>query len=267
MKNVYPSLVVLTLFLALISCQKDVSDPVDPVTKCRITTSYYYGGSGMINDSAVYTYGPDQKLNRVESEFEYVIYTYTGDKITMRQYYDKSMNELVRADTIAYSGNNISSIRSFEFYSNWGIDSLYTQAYFTWQGTRLEKIIYIELAPASYNTYTTTRVSTNAAGNIEKMVFFDEFDFPLDSVTYNHDAQPNYFKAYDPHFFLVDPFFQMYAGFEPNFALFYSTNNVNKFTIYGMDDYQITYDLDSSTNVSGLKLDGADYMRYKYSCQ
>lgn len=260
-------LIIPVSVLLFIACQKDVSEPpIDPIPQCRIETGYYYGGGGMLFDSAVFTYSADSKLMKVESEFESVHYSYTGDKITLRKFYDRATNDLLSIDTIYYTGDNISRIGTVDYNSMWILDTLFTNITFSWQNGRLNKVSYVE-----YNSYfidsIITAVYTNAAGNIEKLSFLDEFGEAYDSILYQYDAVPNYFRRANPHFLLIDPFFQLWAGFEPHLAMFYSTNNVTRFTIYGTDDYQITYDLDSTNNISGIKMDGEDYVKYKYSCK
>lgn len=259
---------VLAMFMIILAaCQKDVNDLTpEEIEKCKIETGYYYGGSGGLNDSANFIYAANGKLSKVETEYERVEYFYNGDKISVRKFYDKLSGELVYEDSIHYTGNNISRIIGND-YGSFGLDSISYHYMLDYQGDRLSMVRYFEPGNPFNNDTFATVVHTNAAGNIEKMVYLDEFDEPYDSVAYQFDANQNYFKKVHPHFILFDPFFQLQAGFEPHLAYFYSTNNVTGFTIYAGQNYQVSYDLDASKNISGVKMDGDDYMRYRFKCQ
>jgi hypothetical protein len=89
-RKALPLAAILTLLVFVLACQKEVNELQELAAKCRITTGYYYGGSGMMNDSAVFTYTADDKLSRVDRDFEYVRYFYTGNKITKRRFHEKS---------------------------------------------------------------------------------------------------------------------------------------------------------------------------------
>lgn len=249
-----------------VSCQRDLAELTQEIAKCKIVMGYYYGGSGGLNDSANFIYGPDSKLTKVDAKFEYVQFFYSGDNITSRKWFNKLSNELMYVDTIQYSGNNISRIIGHD-YGTYTYDSVDFHYVFDYQGDKLVRLRYFEPANPYMTDTLATVVTTNAAGNIEKLVWLDELNQPYDSIVYQFDANPNYFKKVHPHFILFEPFFELHAGFEAHLAYFYSTNNVKGFTIYSNWNYQISYDVDSATNVSGVKMDGMDYMRYKYTCQ
>jgi hypothetical protein len=85
-------------------------------------------------------------------------------------------------------------------------------------------------------------------------------------VLYQYDANPNYFKSIHPHFFVLDPQFELQVGFETQLAYFYSTNNVTNFNVYGSWDYPIVYGLDADNNVTSVTMSGFPYMEYNYEC-
>jgi len=97
MRKIYAFCFVLLATVVFISCQKEITNIIQEQSHCRIVTGYYYGGSGGLNDSVVFTYTAD-KVTRAENRDYYVLYFYTGNNITVRKTYEIPGNTLVFLD-------------------------------------------------------------------------------------------------------------------------------------------------------------------------
>ena len=264
----FPGVVLCILFA---SCQQEVGEIINQAQQCRIQTGYYYGGSGGVNDSARFIYDGSGKLVKIANRDGYYLYTYQGDKINTRKFIDSITSEVLFLDSVWYDGSgNISKFVARD-YSGWFSDSIAITYLLKYQNSRLTDLDYIE----SYREWTGNMVSDtfpakftwDAAGNnIEKLVYYDSFG-AFDSIRYQYDANPNYFKIVHPHFFLLDPMFQLHVGLEAHFGYFYSKNNVVNTNIYGSWDNPITYGHDSTNKLTSVDMAGFDYMKYKYQCQ
>ncbi|HEY6062543.1 MAG TPA: hypothetical protein VIV35_02980 [Chitinophagaceae bacterium] len=267
MRKLSASLLVIFTTLLLTSCQQEVGQIIEQASHCKIDKGYYYGGSGGINDSVIFTY-TNGKLSRAEGNDEYVLYSYNGDNISIRKFYEKPGNIFYSVDSIAYDNSNrITRLTSWEYPSSFGFDTVNLVYIFTYQGAILNKVEETEIIPNTSSSITNYLFTNNAAGNTERIQIADEFNNVYDSISYSYNTNPNYFKIVHPHFFLFDPFFQLHVGLVPHFPYFYSRNNVIKYTIYGNVDYNIVYGLDSLSNVTSVDMGGFEYMKYKYSCQ
>jgi hypothetical protein len=256
--------------LMLSSCQQE-PDEIIPIIQstCKITTGLYYGGSGMINDSASFTYLND-KLSKLEGQDTYVLYNYTGAEITSRKFIEKFDNSLSRTDTIQYDGSkNLTKFTTWYFQDNFNPDTsrvIYTYQY---QAGKLKTIIEATTLFGSSGIYEDTVINQftwDAAGNISKLVYSDAGYQPFDSITYTYNSNTNYLKVIHPHFYLFDPFFEIHVGLMAHLSYFYSKNNVTAFHIYGGVDYQVNYGLDSTNKVTAVRLDNDEYMQYRYQC-
>lgn len=265
MKKIY-WLVATSSFVLFISCQREINDIITTAQQCKIVTGYYYGGSGGINDSALFTYTND-KVTRVEDRDEYVTYFYNGNNISIRKFYEKPGDLFWSIDSIEYnSSNKITRLINWSYPSSFTYDTTRIVYTFTYQDSKLSKVIESEELlnlPPDTSIYI---FNTNAAGNLDHIYITDADNNVYDSISYYFDANPNYFKIVHPHFFLLDPFFELHVGLVPHFPYFYSQNNVVRFTVYGNIDYPIVYGLDSSHHMTSLDMGGFEYMKYKYQC-
>lgn len=257
---------IACLTILVISCQAEVDEIREETKNCKIVTGLYYGGGGGLFDSATYRYDAAGKIIRVDTDLGYYTYSYNGDKIVSRKYFEGA--DLWWEDSVYWDGSNVSQYIQFNYSNSSPELSRYKLQY---SGGRLSRILYIDMYPDWVNggmlvDSFPTNVYWNAAGNIEKLIYLDEFGDAVDSIKYSYDNNTNFFKVVHPHFYLFDPIFSLHAGFEPHLAYYYSKNNVIGFTIYDGFNYNVSYGLDSLNQISEIKMDGFDYMKYKYTC-
>ena len=271
MRNLSYFFLLATVFLG--ACQKTIDDfnvntqnPVAPVdTICRITNAYYYGGSGGLNDSTVYTYTGNQ-LTRVEGRDEFVEYVYNGSKLFSLTYTEKQMNQVYRVDTFYYAGDLITQIRSHDFDQWVYMDSVHAIMDFNYTGTQLNS-----LSTQFWHGDIPSQIFSNQTdftwenGNIVKLMFADATGW-TDSVTYSFDTLPNYFKNVGGYFFMNDPFFELQVGFDAHIPYFLSTNNVTGYVVTGLTN-TVAYEIDSRRNPVAVNMNGFEYMKYKYLCE
>ena len=263
-------LFVSSAVLILAACQAELDEIPEIQEKCKITTGYYYGGSGMMNDSTVFTYDGN-KVVRADAYDTYVTYTYTGNNLTGRKFYYNPNSELYQIDTIHYDANNkISRVVSWYYDDPLWFDTSRVVLKFEYSGQTLQRVIEEAQVFTPLGVEEDTIVNwmySNAAGNIEKMVLADMDGYRWDSIAYEYDNSPNYFSVAHPNFFLFDPYFMLHAGLTPHFPYFYSKNNVTRFFIDGNFEYNISYGLDTANRLTAIDMDGMEYMKYKYACQ
>jgi hypothetical protein len=257
--------------ILILSCQQELPAILNQVQSCKVIRGYYYGGSAAINDSADFVYDAAGKLIKWTGNDGYYDYFYNGSRITARIFHEKTGGLVLFIDSARYdSQNNVSELVFYDYSGWYGYDSSRSVLTFQYQDNQLKHITNINYFDQGFGIETDTvltNVFWNAAGNIDKMVFIDNFNNSYDSILYQYNADPNYFKLANPQFFLFDPGFELHAGFEPHLAYFYSRNNVINFNIYGGFNYPITYGHDSLNHVTSIDMGGFEYMKYKYECQ
>ena len=256
--------------ILFVSCQQEVSDEIfSQVQQCKVVNGYYYGGSTGINDSARFIYDASGKIMKWEGAQGYYDYFYSGDNIVLRTFKENGTNDLWWLDSIRYNANNtISEVVFYDFSQQASSDTLHSKVIFQYQNNQLYRLIDVDYYDYGFGPQTDTGYTDVFwnAGNIEKMVFLDVYGNAYDSINYQYNSDPNYFRLVHPHFFLFDPEFELHAGFDPHLAYFYSRNNVSSFRIYGNSDYPITYGIDSLNHVTEVNMCGFEYMKYRYQC-
>ena len=261
-----PVLIVSIIFL---SCQQELPAIITQAQNCKIIKGYYYGGSGGINDSADFIYDGAGKLIKWKGNDGYYDYFYNGGRITARVFHENTGGTVLFIDSALYNaGNNISELIFYDYSGWYGYDSSRSVLTFGYQDNKLNHITNINYFDQGFGIETDTvytTVSWNSSGNIDKMMFTDYSSNAYDSISYQYNADPNYFKLVHPQFFLFDPGFELHAGFESHLAYFYSSNNVINFIVYGFN-YPVDYGLDSLRHVTSVKMGGFDYMKYNYRC-
>ncbi len=260
----------LSAAIVLYACQQEPSDIVDQAQQCRLTTGIYLGGGGMY-DSATFSYDANGRIIRWESDEYYYTYHYTGNNITSRKYFEKSTGGMIYIDSFRYNADNTVSEMLFHDYTQWMGDSSNGKFVFEYQNGKLSRTLSIEYYDLGWvglvADTSPARIYWDPAGfNIEKVVLVDMDDIPYDSILYQYNNHPNYFKVVHPHFFLFDPEFGLHVGLETNLPYFYSRNNVMNTNIYGSWDNPVDYGLDSLNRVTSLDMGGFGYYRYKYVC-
>ena len=261
----------LLLFAAavLISCQREPYQINELTPDCRITTGIYLGGGGMY-DSATFRYDANGNIIKWEGMEGYYDYVCGNGKIIARKFYDGLSNELWYVDSVKYDANGqITEMVFYDYSMTWGFDTIHTKTLISYANNKMATTRSIEFYDWGGGPMSDTLLSSfvwNAAGNIERVVYHDEFGIAYDSAIYQFDAHPNYFSSLHPHFFLLDPGFELQVGLEANFPYYYSRNNVTNINIYGTWDYPIDYGLDSLNKVTSLDMGGFEYMKYKYEC-
>lgn len=266
-KLILPLLLVSAV--SIYSCQQEPNDIINQAQQCRISSAIYLGGGGMY-DSANFTYDANGRVTRWESEEFYYTYHYTGNNITSRRYYDKATGEMIYVDSIRYNNDNtVSEILSHD-YTQWMGDSSNGKFVLQYQNGKLNRTFSIEYYDLGWGIIadtTASHVYWDAAGNnIDRVVLVDEFGVGYDSIMYQYDTNPNYFKIVHPHFYLFDPEFGLHGGLEANLPYFYSRNNVTNSNMYGSWDYPIDYGLDSTNKITSLDMGGFEYYKYHYTC-
>ncbi|HEX6334805.1 MAG TPA: hypothetical protein VFZ78_11300 [Flavisolibacter sp.] len=262
---------LLTFFVLagviLFSCQQDVNSIINQAQQCRIASSNYYGGGG-VNDSATYFYDVNNKLIKVENMDGYYTYFYSGDRIVKRTYHDNMANDLWYIDSVYYSsGNTISELVRYDYSGQWA-DTIHNRILFHYQNGKMSNLTYLDyytLWGVNYVDTMKVNVVWNGANNIDKIVYLD-MGQPVDSILYQYDTNPNYFRVVHPNFFLHEPQLQLYTGLEPHFAYYYSANNVINSNMYGSFDYPVDYGLDSTNKITSIDMGGFPYISYKYQC-
>lgn len=266
-------LCIFTILLIAVSCQKEISDPDipvpavvnTPIDSCRISKSYYYGGSGGINDSAAFFY-TGQKLMTVVAGTADVIYAYSGDKLISMHYFEKPGNLLYHIDSFYYSNDTVlSQIISHDYDMYNHFDTVHSVLDFIYSGAKLSRIITVDHYEGLPDTDTLISDFRWTGDNVNS-IFFKSTVWADDSIHYTYDNNPNYFNATSKYFFMADPFFQIHVGFDPHLPYFISKNNVINFTIYTNTDYPIDYQTDSLHHPTLVRSGGFDYMGYIWSC-
>ncbi|HYE56289.1 MAG TPA: hypothetical protein VD996_15675, partial [Chitinophagaceae bacterium] len=217
-----------------------------------------------------FTYDAAGKLVKWEGYDNYYTYAYNGDKIIARHYYDKTTNELLYVDSIWYNTDNTIREMRFHEYDPVFMEEYFYKLHFEYQAGRLSRTVAVEYYDFGGGLMTDTfptSVHWNAAGNIEKLRYLDQAGVAYDSISYQYDANPNYFKVVHPHFFLLDPEFYLHVGLEANLPYFYSRNNVVDTNIYGTFDNPISYGRDSLNQVTSVDMGGFEYFKYRYRCE
>ena len=258
------------VIIVFISCQKELSLIQADIDKCHIKMGHYYGGGGM-HDSAQFIYNGEGKLVKWINMDGYYDYHYSGNNIIERRYTESS-GSLWYVDSARYNQDNtIAEIVFYDLSGTYSPDTLHNKVIFEYQDGKVSRLRNIEYMDAAYGppTDTTFTIFTwNSANNIEKIKFINNDFWSIDdSVLYQYDANPNYFKLIHPHFFLFDPEFQLQTGFETQLAYFYSKNNVSNLNVYGTWDYPVVYGLDSTNKMTTVSMGGFPYLKYEYRCQ
>lgn len=266
-KNLFISLLLINIFF--ISCQKEIGEIRVAIAQCKIVMGHYYGGGGM-HDSARFIYDDAGRLIKWINMDGHYDYYYNGNNIIARRYTENG-GLLWNVDSISYAADNtVSQIVFYDLSGTYSPDTLHNKIIFQYMGGRVSKLLNIEYFDDGFGPETDTTFTTltwNAAGNIEKIRFVNNGFWSIDdSVSYQYDANPNYFKLIHPHFFLFDPEFQLQTGFETQLAYFYSKNNVSNINVYGSWDYPVVYGLDSTNKVTKVDMGGFPYLAYKYEC-
>jgi hypothetical protein len=266
----YLYIVVSVILIIFISCQKELSEIQLEINKCRIVMGHYYGGGGMY-DSAQFIYNDQGKLVKWINMDGHYDYRYSGNNIITRIYTENG-GQLWYVDSARYnSDNTVAEMVFYDFSGTYSPDTLHNKLIFQYQAGRVTNLQNIEYFDAGFGPETDTTFTTltwNSAGNIEKIRFVSNGYWAVDdSVSYQYDTNPNYFKLLHPHFFLFDPEFQLQTGFETQLAYFYSKNNVSNINAYGSWDYPVIYGLDSTNKVTTVDMGGFPYLKYDYECQ
>jgi hypothetical protein len=254
-----------------ISCQQEPDEILEQIQQrgCRIDTGIYFGGGGFPYDSAYFSYSND-KIMKVEGFDNYVNYTYAGNQINTRRWFEKPDNRLYQIDSILYNTQNRIQTMVTWYYDHpiyW--DTIRTQYNFEYTSGRLTAVNETSILFSTLgNMYDTMRsvFVYNGAGNIVKLEGYEPDGTLFEETEYTYNTHPNYFSALHPDFFLLDPFFQIHAGFIPHLPYFYSTNNVISFDPYGGIPYEVSYGVDSLNNVTSVDVDGSEYMKYRFRC-
>jgi hypothetical protein len=255
--------------IIFISCQQEVPlEILNQVKQCKIVMGHYYGGGG-INDSASFIYNASGKIVKWQGNDGYYDYFYSGDNIVLETFKENGTNDLWWLDSIRYNANNtISEIIFYDLSLQASSDTIHSKVIFEYQNNQVSRLIDVDYYDYGFGPQNDTGYTNIfwSAGNIEKMVFLDAYGIAYDSISYQYNSDPNYFKLVHPHFFLFDPEFELHAGFDPHLAYFYSKNNVTSFRIYSYSDYPVTYGIDSLNHVTEVNMGGFEYMKYKYQC-
>jgi hypothetical protein len=256
--------------LTLTSCQRELSLIQADVNKCWVATGHYFGGGGM-HDSAQFIYNNGGKLVKWINMDGYYDYYYNGNNIIARVY-TESNGQLWYVDSARYNTDNtIAELVFYDFSGTYTPDTLHSKVIFQYQNGKVTGLKNIEYFDAGFGPQTDTTFSTftwNASGNVEKIRFVNNGFWTVDdSVLYQYDANPNYFKLIHRDFFLFDPEFQLQTGFATQIAFFYSNNNVSNLNVYGTWDYPVVYGLDSTRKVTTVDMGGFPYLKYEYQCQ
>src|SRR5688572_15704881 len=102
MKKLYPLFIAITALL--LACQAEVEDLREETKTCKIETGLFYGGGGALFDSATYIYDVNGKLTKVETDLGFYSYSYNGDKLVSRKYFEGA--DLWWEDSVYWDGNN-----------------------------------------------------------------------------------------------------------------------------------------------------------------
>ena len=96
-------LIIISTVTFFISCQQEPDEILEQLQQqgCRIDTGAYFGGGGFPYDSAYFSYSND-KITKVEGFDSYVNYTYSGNQINTRRWFEKPVNRLYQIDSIQY---------------------------------------------------------------------------------------------------------------------------------------------------------------------
>jgi hypothetical protein len=263
-------LLLLTSILVF-SCQREINWTQEESPTCRIKTGIYLGGGGAY-DSATFSYDASGRITKWQGNDGYYDYFYSNGRISARVFHDQSMSsgDIWYVDSARYDANGrITELVSYDYSGIWSPDTLHVKMLFNYIGEypdRITNIEYHDPAGGWPNDTMNILFSWNAAGNMDKIVYLDDFGSRYDSALYQFDNNLNYFKQLHPHFFLLDPGFELQVGLEANFPYLYSRNNVTNINVYGSWDYPIVYGLDSTSQVTSLDMGGFPYIRYKYEC-
>jgi hypothetical protein len=236
-----------------------------PESLCNVTTAYYYYAAAGLYDTANFTYNGN-KIIKSEGELNIVTYEYSGDNIAARKFFDKTAGEYYQNDIIEYDGSNrITSLTTWQYPSRQ--DTARIIYLFNYIGNDIDNITRIETW-FSGRPISDTTVSKfhNSGGNTSLITTTDLHGNLYDSIRYQYNTEPNYFRGVHPHFHLLDANFYLHNSSVYNIPYFYSTNNVIRYIENGTQDFNMVYTLDASNNLTGIDMAGVPYMKYKYSC-
>jgi len=262
-KTPVAGLILSVSVLLLASCQQD-PDPTPPASNCKLQKEYSYD-SGSVDDSAIYTY-TNNRVTKVETSYLYFTVEYANDKISRRNFYQPGTTVMNGHEIITYnSDGTINKVERFE--DNGSNAVLWERMNFTYSGGKLVKVATVAddgtgtVAPYSDVNFQYT------GNNVTKEVYTYFGSTPeTDSITFQNDANPNYFTHQSTQFWLLDPNF---LDAEAQALVFFLNQN-NVTTV--IDSYDplspihYSYEADSHGNLIRFKEDGTLYLQYVYSC-
>lgn len=270
-------LVFVFAVIVFCACQKELERPgtdpaivgpppaVIPGDSCRIATGYYYGGSGGINDTANFNY-VSGKLVSVIGQNADVLYAYDGDRLLSMAYYEKPGNLLYRIDSFAFANDSLlSTMRSHDYDMYNHMDTSHAVLSFIYDGALLREVRTFTGYEGIPDQDTTVSEFRWENDNVKSILTRDTY-WADDSIYYDYDNVPNYFRASSRYFFMADPFFQIHVGFDPHLPYFISKNNVTNFRYYSTIDYPVTYQVDSLNHPLLVSQGGFEYMGYRWEC-
>jgi len=262
----------LSVCAILFSCQKEISgeggDPAPVPPSCKVVSAYYYKENVGVYDSSAFVYNGD-KVITAESDIKLVTYSYNGNNISGRTYYDKEWKLMAFVDSADYDANNrMTRLRVWIYPGRFSTESQQYTYVFNYNGNNLDRINAIHQGETSASSADTLNnvFHINDAGNIESIAVSDNAGNLYDSVRYTYDNNPNYFKKINPNFFLFDANFQLEGNYLHHLPYCMSKNNVTSFSYFANTVYQVGYQTDSLKNVTAVNVNGAPYATYSYVC-
>src|SRR6478609_873619 len=140
MKRLF-TLIGLSAFVVLNSCQKEISDgdpPTPASPSCKVVNAYYYANA-QIYDSASFVYN-GVKVMKAESDIKLVSYTYNGANITSLSYYDKLAKSVSFDYSADYDANNrIKSLKVNYYPGRFSAENNQFTYLFSYKGDNLDK--------------------------------------------------------------------------------------------------------------------------------
>lgn len=249
-----------------VACQKEPDDSLvtPPVNNCKLDLIYYYGDDPVPVDTVNFEYNGNQ-VSMADYHDYYTELTYTGDRISRRNYYVPGMPDVAAFDEFTYNGDG--TLSRVDFYiadQNLPTPVLLFRYTFSYQGGRLTQfttsIDTSGTGPVPYLEYYYTYTGQNISEAFE----VDLFNSTLDTLYYTYDANANYYQKV-PALWLTDNLFTDFDGFLLPMAL--SANNVISIADRDGNSSAFTYTTTANDNIETLRFDGELVARYLYKCQ
>jgi hypothetical protein len=245
--------------LSFFSCQKENSDANPGDSTCKVVKTYLYD-FGQLDDSVFNTYS-SEKLIKVTLGNEYRIsFTYEGNKIVRRDYFDLSTNAPDGYSVISY--NSDGTINKIEEYETANGQTVVDWTYrFSYTSGKLTTLTLLDDQSQPFEEY----IYTYSGNNISKTEYIDDpGGTSMHYITeWKYDNLKNAYSS-NQQALLADGLLLQNMGDYAAFCL--SANNVTEISYDNYID-PVVYTRDAQNNITEIKLAGSLFSKNVYECR